>query len=137
MRGDAVLVDSNVILDVFTQDPDWFDWSSNALRKAVDDSVAVINPIVYAEVSVHFSTIEELDVRLPRDHFRRDDLPWPAAFLAGKAYRVYRRGAGAKRSPMPDFYIGAHAAIAGFRLLTRDATLYRSYFPTVKLLSPG
>lgn len=137
MMGDAVLVDSNVVLDVFTQDAEWFDWSATALAKVADDSVAVINPIIYAEISVHFTTIEELDFRLPPDHFRRDQLPWAAAFLAGKAYRVYRRGSGVKRSPMPDFYIGAHAAVAGFRLLTRDPTLYRSYFPTVKLLSPG
>lgn len=135
--GEAVLVDSNVILDVFTQDLDWFDWSSSALQEAVDDSVAVINPIIYAEVSVNFSTIEELDLKLPQDVFRRDPLPWPAAFLAGKAYRIYRRNPGVKRSPMPDFYIGAHAAVAGLRLLTRDPTLYRSHFPTVKLLCPG
>lgn len=135
--GEAVLVDSNVILDIFTQDLDWFDWSSSALQEAVDDSVAVINPIIYAEVSVNFSTIEELDLKLPQDVFRRDQLPWPAAFLAGKAYRIYRRNPGVKRSPMPDFYIGAHAAVAGLRLLTRDPTLYRSHFPTVKLLCPG
>lgn len=135
--NESVLVDSNVILDIFTQDARWYDWSATALQRAVDDSVAVINPIVYAEVSVYFSEIEELDVALPPDRFRRDPLPWAAAFLAGKAYRIYRRGSGAKRSPIPDFYIGAHAAVAGFRLLTRDPTLYRSYFPTVKLLSPG
>ncbi|MCR4338313.1 MAG: type II toxin-antitoxin system VapC family toxin, partial [Gemmatimonadaceae bacterium] len=126
-----------VVLDIFTQDKTWFEWSATALQRAVDDSVAVINPIVYAEVSVYFSEIEELDVALPPDLFRRDPLPWPAAFLAGKAYRIYRRNAGAKRSPIPDFYIGAHAAVAGFRLLTRDPSVYRSYFPTVKLLSPG
>lgn len=132
-----VLVDSNVILDIFTQDDKWHDWSATALQGAVDDSAAVINPIVYAEVSVYFSKIEELDIALPLDRFRRDPLPWAAAFLAGKAYRTYRRSSGIKRSPIPDFYIGAHAAVAGFRLLTRDPTLYRSYFPTVKLLCPG
>lgn len=132
-----VLIDSNVVLDIFTQDAVWFDWSSAALEKVVAYSVAVINPIIYAEVSVHFSRIEELDFKLPQDRFRRDQLPWAAAFLAGKAHRMYRRSQGAKRSPMPDFYIGAHAAVAGFRLLTRDPTLYRSYFPTVKLLSPS
>lgn len=137
MMGDAVLVDSNVILDIFTEDAKWFDWSSSALQDAVDDSVAVINPIIYAEISVQFSAVEELNFKLPPDRFRRDDLPWSAAFLAGKAYRIYRRTPGTKRSPIPDFYIGAHAAVAGFRLLTRDPTLYRSYFPTVKLLTPG
>lgn len=135
--SEPVLVDSNVVLDIFTQDPKWFEWSANALQQAVDDSVAVINPIVYAEVSVYFSEIEELDIALPPDLFRRDPVPWSAAFLAGKAYRIYRNSAGAKRSPIPDFYIGAHAAVAGFRLLTRDPRVYRSYFPTVKLLSPG
>lgn len=135
--SEPVLVDSNVVLDIFTQDPKWFEWSANALQQAVDDSVAIINPIVYAEVSVYFSEIEELDIALPPDLFRRDPLPWSAAFLAGKAYRIYRSNAGAKRSPIPDFYIGAHAAVAGFRLLTRDPSVYRSYFPTVKLLSPG
>ncbi len=135
--GEPVLIDSNVVLDIFTQDPAWFDWSSAALQAAVDHSVAVINPIIYAEVSVYFSEIEELDIALPLDRFRRDPLPWAAAFLAGKAYRVYRRNPGVKRIPMPDFYVGAHAAVAGFQLLTRDPTLYRSYFPTVKLLSPS
>lgn len=135
--SEPVLIDSNVVLDIFTQDPKWFVWSATALQAAVDNSVAVINPIIYAEVSVYFSEIEELDIALPLDRFRRDELPWAAAFLAGKAYRIYRRNAGAKRSPIPDFYIGAHAAVAGFRLLTRDPTLYRSYFPTVKLLSPA
>lgn len=134
--SEPVLVDSNVVLDIFTQDPKWFEWSANALQQAVDDSLAIINPIVYAEVSVYFSEIEELDIALPPDLFRRDPLPWSAAFLAGKAYRIYRSNAGAKRSPIPDFYIGAHAAVAGFRLLTRDPRVYRSYFPTVELLSP-
>lgn len=134
--SEPVLVDSNVVLDIFTQDPKWFEWSANALEQAVDDSVVIINPIVYAEVSVYFSEIEELDIALPPDLFRRDPLPWSAAFLAGKAYRIYRSNSGAKRSPIPDFYIGAHAAVAGFRLLTRDPGVYRSYFPTVKLLSP-
>lgn len=134
--NEPVLVDSNVILDIFTIDPQWFEWSATSLQRAVDSGTAVINPIVYAEVSVYFSAIEELDIALPPDHFRRDPLPWTAAFLAGKAYRIYRRKAGTKRSPIPDFYIGAHAAVAGFRLLTRDPRLYRSYFPTVKLVSP-
>lgn len=134
--SEPVLVDSNVVLDIFTQDPKWFEWSANALEQAVDDSVVIINPIVYAEVSVYFSEIEELDIALPPDLFRRDPLPWSAAFLAGKAYRIYRSNSGAKRSPIPDFYIGAHAAVAGFRLLTRDPGVYRSYFPKVKLLSP-
>lgn len=135
--NEPVLVDSNVILDIFTVDPQWFDWSATSLQGAVDSGIAVINPIVYAEVSVYFSAIEELDIALPPDRFRRDPLPWSAAFLAGKAYRHYRRNSGAKRSPIPDFYIGAHAAVAGFRLLTRDPRLYRSYFPTVKVISPA
>ncbi len=135
--NEPVLVDSNVILDIFTVDPQWFDWSATSLQRAIDSGTAVINPIVYAEVSVYFSAIEELDIALPPDRFRRDPLPWPAAFLAGKAYGLYRRNSGAKRSPIPDFYIGAHAAVAGFRLLTRDPRLYRSYFPTVNVISPA
>lgn len=97
----------------------------------------VINPIIYAEISVGFQPIEELDEVLPADAFRRDPLPWPAAFLAGKCYLEYRRRGGARRSPLPDFYIGAHAAVAGLPLLTRAARRYRTYFPHVRILAPS
>jgi predicted nucleic acid-binding protein len=131
-----VLVDSNVLLDVATADPAWGEWSSTTLERTADEAVLVINPLVYAEVSIGFSTIEELDAALPADLYRREDLPYEAAFLAGKCFIRYRRSGGSKRSPLPDFYVGAHAAVAGYRLLTRDATRYRSYFPRLELIAP-
>jgi predicted nucleic acid-binding protein len=131
-----VLVDSNVLLDVLTEDPVWFDWSSSALEEHAETSVLMINPIIYAEVSVRFARIEELEEALPSDLFRRESLPWEAGFLAGKSFLRYRKGGGVRRSPLPDFYIGAHAAIRGAALLTRDASRYRAHFPTLRLLSP-
>ena len=132
----TVLVDSNVLLDVATSDPTWGAWSSAALERTSDEAVLVINPLVYAEVSVGFSAIEDLEDALPPDLYRREELPYEAAFLAGKCFLQYRRGGGSKRSPLPDFYIGAHAAVAGYRLLTRDATRYRTYFPRLELIAP-
>jgi predicted nucleic acid-binding protein len=132
----AVLVDSNVILDVFSEDPKWSDWSSAALAGAAETSRLVINPIVYAEVSIHFRRIEDLDLALPRDHFIREPIPFAAAFLAGKAFLHYRKQGGPRRSPLPDFFIGAHAAISGYRLLTRDARRFRAHFPTLGLIAP-
>ena len=132
----TVLVDSNVLLDVATGDPMWGAWSSAALERTSDEAILVINPLVYAEVSVGFPAIEDLEAALPADLYRREDLPYAAAFLAGKCFLQYRRGGGSKRSPLPDFYIGAHAAVAGYRLLTRDATRYRTYFPRLELIAP-
>ncbi len=132
----AVLVDSNVLLDVVTADPVWGDWSRSTLEKTADRSVLVINPLIFAEVSVGFDAIEDLDAALPAQLYRREALPYEAAFLAGKVFLQYRRGGGTKRSPLPDFYIGAHAAIGGYRLLTRDASRYRTYFPTLELVAP-
>ena len=131
-----VLVDSNVILDVAAADPEWSGWSSAALLRAADEAALVINPTVYAEVSVGFERVEDLAAVLPVDLYRRDPLPYEAAFLAGKSFLAYRRRGGPRRSPLPDFYIGAHAAAAGYRLLTRDAARYRTYFPTVELIAP-
>jgi predicted nucleic acid-binding protein len=133
---DAVLVDSNVLLDVATGDPAWGDWSSDALRRAADESILVINPLVYAEVSIGFAAIEDLEAALPADLYRREELPFAAAFLAGKCFLRYRQGGGLEGSPLPDFYIGAHAAVARYRLLTRDATRYRTYFPNLVLIAP-
>ncbi len=132
----TVLVDSNVLLDVFTEDPVWFEWSAGALEKHAEDAVLVVNPIVYAEVSVRFESIEELEGALPAGVFRRDVLPWEAAFLAGKCFTSYRRRGGTRRSPLPDFYIGAHAAVAGMTLLTRDASRYRTCFPSLDIVAP-
>jgi len=133
----GTLVDSNVLLDVLTVDPDWYQWSSDALGDAADSGPLFINPIIYAEVSVRFSRIEDLEDALPSADYRRAPLPWEAAFLAGKAFVRYRRRGGARTTTLPDFYIGAHAAVAELTLLTRDAARYRSYFPTVELVVPG
>ena len=130
------LVDSSVLLDIATNDPKWFQWSEAALESAANESVLVINPLVYAEVSVAYKRIEDIEAVLPPEVFRRDQLPYEAAFLAGKAFLQYRKRGGAHREPLPDFYIGAHAAVAGYRILTRDDARYRTYFPTVSLISP-
>ncbi|MEP7000485.1 MAG: type II toxin-antitoxin system VapC family toxin [bacterium] len=132
-----VLVDSNVLLDVFTEDPTWFDWSASALEEHAETSVLMINPIIYAEVSVRFERIEELDEALPASRFRRVALPWAAGFLTGKCFLRYRQSGGMRRSPLPDFYIGAHAAVLGATLLTRDASRYRSYFPSLRVIAPN
>jgi predicted nucleic acid-binding protein len=131
-----VLVDSNVLLDIVTSDPTWFEWSSDALAAAANEATLVVNPLIYAEVSIAYRMIEDLEAALPTDVFRREPLPYEAAFLAGKAFLQYRKRGGGRHAPLPDFYIGAHAAVAGFRLLTRDAARYRSYFPSVVLISP-
>ena len=132
----TVLVDSNVLLDVFTEDGKWFDWSSRTLAVCAEKHILVINPIVYAEVSIGFSRIEDLEDALPEKFFTRESLPWEAAFLAGKCFVAYRRRGGAKTAPLPDFYIGAHAAVSGMILLTRDAGRYCTYFPRLKLMTP-
>jgi predicted nucleic acid-binding protein len=132
-----VLVDSNVLLDVATTDPSWSEWSSTTLASIADEAPLVINALIYAEVSIGFGSIEALEEALPHDLYRREALPYEAAFLAGKVFLDYRRRGGARRSPLPDFYIGAHAAVAGYRLLTRDATRYRTYFPTLELIAPA
>jgi predicted nucleic acid-binding protein len=131
-----VLVDSNVILDIATIDPVWLTWSEAMLRRLANEAGLVINPLIYAEVAVRYRTPEELETALPGDLFRRDPLPYDAAFLAGRAFRMYRRRGGSRTSPIPDFYIGAHAAVCGYRLLTRDPRRYRGYFPTVDLIAP-
>ncbi len=132
----TVLVDSNVLIDVLTDDPKWGDWSAEQIERLGDDSVLALNPIIYAEVSVGFERIEELEDALPSNFFARLPLPWEAAFLAGKCFLEYRRSGGLRRSPLPDFYIGAHAAVSGLRLLTRDGKRYRSYFPRVVMVTP-
>jgi predicted nucleic acid-binding protein len=129
-------VDSNVLLDVLEEDTIWYEWSSTQLQKAADRCSLIINPIIFAEVSVGFNRIEELDEVLAVDFFHRKPLPWEAAFLAGKCFIRYRKLGGTKLSPLPDFFIGAHAAVSGFTLLTRDAARYRTYFPSLKLITP-
>ena len=131
-----ILVDSNVILDILTVDKKWFLWSSESLMNCAEQNVLVINPIIYAEVSIRFDRIEDLEDVLSPSLFRRDPLPWEAAFLAGKCFLSYRRKGGRKRSPLPDFFIGAHALMAEMVLLTRDTTRYRTYFPKLRLIAP-
>ena len=131
-----ILVDSSVILDVVTEDPEWYEWSAGQLEKLAESHTLVINPIIYSEVSIGFDRIEDLNQTLPPDFFRRDPLSWEAAFLAGKCFIKYRRTGGKRCSPLPDFYIGAHAALSGIALLTRDTKRYRTYFPKLALISP-
>ena len=134
MRG--ILVDSNIILDVFLDDPNWAEWSESKLEKFSAITKLYINPIVYSEISIGFKRIEELESVLNRAGFQMLDIPKEALFLAGKVFLKYRKNRGTKRSPLPDFYIGAHAAILEMELITRDESRYRTYFPTVKLISP-
>ena len=134
MRG--VIVDSNIILDVFLDDPIWAEWSESKLDKFSATTKLFINPVVYAEVSIGFKRIEELESALNHGGFQMLEIPKEALFLAGKAFLRYRKNRGTKRSPLPDFYIGAQAAILAMDLITRDASRYRTYFPTVNLISP-
>jgi predicted nucleic acid-binding protein len=132
----TILVDSNVIIDILTADRIWREWSEAALTSAADRDEIAINPIIYAEIASGFATMADLDRRIGVDAFRRLALPYEAAFVAGRAFVEYRRRGGARTSPLPDFYIGAHAAVAGLELLTRDARRYAGYFPKVLLISP-
>ena len=132
----ATLVDSNIILDVITDDEEWGDWSADQLAEAAHSGTLIINPVIYAEVSAGFERIEDLDEALPASYYRRLPLPFEAAFLAAQCFVKYRRRGGNRRSPLPDFYIGAHAAIAGFTLLTRDARRYKTYFPSLRIIAP-
>ena len=131
----GVLIDSNVLLDVILGTPGWFDWSYSALRDASDSERLIINLVVYAEISVGYDGIELVDAAIP-PVIERENIPYEAAFLAAKAYRQYRTRGGLRRSPLPDFFIGAHAAVGGYRILTRDPTPYRTYFPSVRLIAP-
>ena len=132
----AVLIDSNVLLDLITEDRQWFAWSYTTITDAAEHSRLVINPIVYAEISVRYSSIEDLNAAIPTTMVDREPIPYEAAFLAGKAFSIYRKHGGKKRSTLPDFFIGAHASVAGYSLLTRDATRYRTYFPKLALITP-
>jgi predicted nucleic acid-binding protein len=132
----TTLVDSNIILDVATNDPTWAEWSSLMLETVANESILAINAMIYAEVSIGYGRVEELEQAIPSTIFRREPLPYEASFLAGKAFLRYRRRGGLRSSPLPDFYIGAHAAVSDFRILTRDPRRYRTYFPTVDLIVP-
>ncbi|GAA2003736.1 type II toxin-antitoxin system VapC family toxin [Brevibacterium samyangense] len=134
--GETTLVDTNVLLDVLTHDPTWFEWSAGALADAFDHGRVVINPLIFAEVSVGFDRLEDLEWALPSPYVERVALPWDAGFLAGKAFVAYRRRGGEKSALLPDFYIGAHAAVADYTLLTRDRRRFTTYFPTLRIVAP-
>lgn len=130
------LIDSNVLIDLAEADPLWLRWSTVAYVHALDHGGAAINPLIMAEVSSGFDTIEALDAAIPESDLERLALPWEASFLAGKAFVTYRRAGGERRSPLPDFYIGAHAAVADLILVTRDPRRYRRHFPRLRLIAP-
>lgn len=132
----GTLVDSCILIDVLANDPHWADWSLERLDRLGAQGPLVINPIILAEVSPRFECADDLEAALAGLPLVREALPWDAAFLAGQAFKVYRQALGAKTSPMPDFYIGAHALVGNLRLLTRDAARYRSYFPRLTLVAP-
>jgi len=132
----GILVDSNVILDVFEDDPVWFEWSASALERYGHADTLYVNPVGYSEVSIGFNRIEDLEAALTQAGFQYMPIPKEALFLAGKVFLRYRKCAGAKTSPLPDFYIGARAAVDHLQLMTRDVARFRTYNPTVKLISP-
>jgi predicted nucleic acid-binding protein len=132
----VILVDTNVLLDLVLEDQLWADWSQHQLESASIHDRLAINPVIYSELSIAFARIEELETMLADAALAYEQIPREALFLAGKAFVDYRRRRGAKCGVLPDFYIGAHAAVSGWPLLTRDSTRYRSYFPTVRLLAP-
>ena len=134
MKG--VLVDSNIILDVFLNDLKWGDWSESKLDEYSDQTSLYINSIIYSEISIGFDLIEDLESAISKAGFHILEIPKEALFLAGKAYVKYKRRRGAKRTLLPDFFIGAQAAVMNLNLLTRDISRYQSYFPTVKLIAP-
>ena len=131
-----VLVDTNVLLDVVTNHPQWADWSQQQLEAASAREALGINAVVYAELSVGFRRIEEVEAVLATTRIAVEAIPREALFLAGKAFQRYKAQGGTRSAVLPDFFIGAHAAIAGYRLLTRDVTRYRNYFPTLILIAP-
>jgi predicted nucleic acid-binding protein len=130
------LVDANILIDLFGADPDWLTWSRQQLVAATQRGALVINPIIYAEVAAMFATQRMLEDAFGADQYRRENLPWEAAFNAGRVFLSYRRAGGVKRSPLPDFYIGAHAEVRGYTLLTRDLARYRQAFPALRIISP-
>ncbi|GAG04776.1 unnamed protein product [marine sediment metagenome] len=134
MKG--VLVDSNIILDVFLNDPKWADWSESKLEEYNYHASLYINSIIYSEISIGFKLIEDLEAAISKTGFQMLEIPKEALFLSGKAFLKYKGRKGVKRTPLPDFFIGAHAAVLNLDLLTRDVSRYQSYFPTVKLIAP-
>ena len=133
----VTLIDSCALLDVLTDDPTWGGWSAQAIATAETEGELVINPLIYAEVSAGYDQIEEVEAALPASIFRREPLPYEAGFLAAKAFIAYRKRGGTRTAPLPDFYIGAHAAVGRYRVITRDKARFRTYFPGVELVTPN
>ena len=131
-----LLVDTNVILDVVQDHPEWRNWSQEQLEAASGRYTLIVNPVIYAELSIGYRRIEELESMLASGGFRLEPLPREALFLAGKAFLKYRRRGGGRTGVLPDFFIGAHAVVAGVPLLTRDTRRYRTYFPQLVLICP-
>lgn len=133
----ATLVDSSILIDIANADRVWTEWSAAALRDCRSSGELVINAIIYSEVSSAFEKIEDAELVVSERLYRREDVPWAAAFVAGQAYRRYRTRGGIRTSPLPGFFIGAHAAVCGYRLLSRDRDHFKSYFPSLHIVSPG
>jgi len=131
-----ILIDSNILLDISSRDPVWFPWSFSSLADCTEHAAVCINPIIFAEASVRFASPAEFDEAWPENDLERKPLPYAAAFLAGKAHAAYRRRGGARAATLPDFFIGAHAAVAGYKILTRDPRRFRQYFPSIELICP-
>jgi predicted nucleic acid-binding protein len=132
----GAIVDTNVLIDLTVVDPPWTDWSASAVLTAARREELIINQIIYAEFATRYSSKAEMDEVLDEDMFRREDVPWEAAFMAGRAFRLYRDRGGPRTRTLPDFIIGAHAAVMGYSIITRDPAGYRSYFEGVPLVTP-
>ncbi len=131
-----ILVDTNVLVDILQDDPDWANWSVRQLRAQSQVHDLAINPVIYAELSLNFASVATLDAAVDGLSLQLRDLPRPALFLAGKAFVKYRRAGGIKGNVLADFFVGAHAAVMGCAILTRDARRYKNYFPRVALIVP-
>lgn len=132
----ATLVDTNVLVDIAVRDPAWLKWSRGQLERARKRGSVIINQIIYSEFSIRYGSIDEVDLALPEDDFRRESLPWDAAYAASQAFLLYRRRGGPREKVLPDFLIGAHAAIRGYAVLTRDPIGFRTYFPELEIIAP-
>ena len=130
------LIDTNVIIDILSRDKKWSEWSASTLERCAEDGRIAINPIIYAEIAVGFDRIEDLEAVLPEPDWLRLPLPWQAGFLAGRCFGEYRRRGGPRSHPLPDFFIGAHAAVDGLVLVSRDASRFKTYFPRLDVISP-
>lgn len=132
----ATLVDTNVLVDIAVRDPAWLKWSRGQLERARKRGSVIINQIIYSEFSIRYGSIDEVDLALPEDDFRRESLPWDAAYAASQAFLLYRRRGGPREKVLPDFLVGAHAAIRGYAVLTRDPNGFRTYFPELEIIAP-